>query len=149
MHGMFAASSTERATATMLWSPVSRTVTSSSGSASSIFGGGLSTRSTSQSPHRMKPGRYSSPHFGQNMIPVPLRRPENLAEMMAHMFHVIAHEVLEGRRLLLRNGIPGDLVQVVACARLLPHVGRRRGHHPRKMQVELSPEVHEIRPRRR
>ena len=65
------------------------------------------------------------------------------------MADVVAHEVVERRRLAGRHRLPGQPIQVVPGVLPQPHGVGNRAHHPRQVIVVGGPEREELRPRRR
>ncbi len=71
---------------------------------------------------------------------------EDLREMMIEMHYIIAHEVLERRRLICGDGAKRYLMEIVPRARPSAGVRRARFHHVREMEIEMRPQRTEIVP---
>ena len=65
------------------------------------------------------------------------------------MLHVVAHQVVQRRRLIGRRRMHRDLVQVVPSLLPKPDLHWNGGHDTREVTVVLAPERHELDPRRR
>ena len=68
--------------------------------------------------------------------------------MVLQMRHVITHEIVERGGLISRNWFPRKLVEIMSCPFAMTFVFRRGLHDARDVQVEISPQIDQLVPRR-
>src|SRR6266550_989190 len=72
----------------------------------------------------------------------------DLRQVVLQMRHVVAHEIVEGRRFLARNRAPRQLVEIMSCPRANTFVLRHSLHDARDVEVEIAPQRNQFVPGR-
>src|SRR5437868_7886580 len=72
----------------------------------------------------------------------------DLPQVVLQMRHVIAHEIVQCGGLVMRNWFPRKLVEIMSCPFAMTFVFRRGLHDARDVQVEISPKIDQLVPRR-
>src|SRR2546430_16473353 len=70
----------------------------------------------------------------------------DLSEVVLQMLNIIAHEIVESRRLFARNWFPRKLVKIVAWPVAETLVRTRKLHDVRGVQGSITPKIEQLEP---